>query len=48
MGDSDADYHHPAGPMDDAIEKVAWTLPQGPKHCWRGRISRVEYEFVQG
>jgi hypothetical protein len=31
-------------PMDGV---VAWLLPEGPKPYWRGRITRLEYEFAQ-
>ena len=27
--------------------EVAWILPQGPKPYWRGRITKVDYEFAQ-
>jgi hypothetical protein len=27
--------------------EVAWLLPEGPKPYWRGRIQRIEYEFVK-
>ena len=27
--------------------EVAWMLPEGPKPYWRGRITRLSYEFAQ-
>ncbi len=27
--------------------EVAWMLPEGPKPYWRGRITRLRYEFAQ-
>lgn len=27
--------------------EVAWMLPEGPKPYWRGRITRLDYEFTQ-
>jgi len=27
--------------------EVAWLLPQGPAPYWRGRITRIDYEFAQ-
>ena len=27
--------------------EVAWILPEGPKPYWRGRITRLSYEFAQ-
>jgi hypothetical protein len=27
--------------------EVSWILPEGPKPYWRGRISRISYEFAQ-
>lgn len=27
--------------------EVAWMLPEGPKPYWRGRITRIVYEFAQ-
>ncbi len=27
--------------------EVAWILPEGPKTYWRGRITRLSYEFAQ-
>lgn len=27
--------------------EVAWMLPEGPKPYWRGRITRLDYEFAQ-
>jgi len=27
--------------------EVAWMLPEGPKSYWRGRITRISYEFAQ-
>jgi len=27
--------------------EVAWILPEGPKPYWRGRITRLNYEFTQ-
>jgi len=27
--------------------EVAWILPEGPKPYWRGRITRINYEFAQ-
>lgn len=27
--------------------EVAWILPEGAKPYWRGRITRLSYEFVQ-
>jgi len=27
--------------------EVAWLLPSGEKPYWRGRITRVEYEFAR-
>lgn len=27
--------------------EVAWILPEGPKPYWRGRITRIDYEFAQ-
>ncbi|MFZ0106988.1 MAG: DUF6544 family protein, partial [Thiobacillus sp.] len=26
---------------------VAWLLPQGPLPYWRGRITRIDYEFAR-
>jgi hypothetical protein len=25
---------------------VAWMLPEGPKPYWRGRLTRLAYEFA--
>jgi len=27
--------------------EVAWVLPEGPKPYWRGRITKISYEFAQ-
>ena len=27
--------------------EVAWMLPVGPKTYWRGRLTRLDYEFAQ-
>ena len=27
--------------------EVAWMLPEGPQHYWRGRITTIRYEFAQ-
>jgi hypothetical protein len=27
--------------------EVAWLLPEGPKPYWRGRITRIDYEFAR-
>lgn len=40
------DYELRGGMRIPMEGEVAWMLPDGPKPYWRGRITRVAYEFV--
>ncbi|MCF8037057.1 MAG: hypothetical protein K9K62_09310 [Desulfobacteraceae bacterium] len=41
------DYQLRGGMRIPVEGEVAWILPEGPKPYWRGRISKLEYEFAQ-
>jgi hypothetical protein len=41
------DYEWRDGMLVPLEGEVAWLFPEGPKPYWRGRIQRVEYEFVK-
>lgn len=41
------DYECRDGMMVPIEGEVSWLLPEGPKPYWRGRIQRIEYEFVK-
>ena len=40
-------YETRNGMLIPASGEVAWVLPEGPKPYWRGRITRLSYEFAQ-
>ncbi len=42
-----SDYEVRDGMLVPLGGEVAWILPRGPKPYWRGRITRLEYEFAQ-
>jgi hypothetical protein len=41
-----SNYERHAGMQVPTQGEVAWHLPEGPKAYWRGRITRLEYEFT--
>lgn len=42
-----SNYELRAGMIIPPEGEVAWILPEGPKPYWRGRITRLSYEFAQ-
>ena len=40
-------YEFHGGMLIPLEGEVAWMLPEGPKPYWRGRITRLSYEFAQ-
>lgn len=40
------DYEWRDGMLIPLEGEVAWLLQQGPKPYWRGRIQRIEFEYV--
>lgn len=42
------DYEPRGGMLVPLEGEVEWVLPEGAKPYWRGRIERIEYEFVNG
>lgn len=41
------DYVRRAGVLVPATAEVAWLLPEGRFHYWRGRLEEVDYEVVE-